>query len=79
LGIRRKGTVPIYTFGTGFVSEKVEIRTGEFKLTKFMVINPSGAVVYAAPMAGSPLAYLSTKPLPMNFSILSDQVTTVLP
>jgi hypothetical protein len=35
--------VPLYTFGTGFVSEKLEIKTGEFKLTKFMVINPSGA------------------------------------
>ena len=50
--------IPLYTFGTSFISENVEIKTGEFKLTKFMVINPSGAVVYAAPMAGSPLAYL---------------------
>lgn len=71
--------IPLYTFGTGFVSEKVEIKAGEFKLTKFMVINPSGAVIYAAPLAGSPLAYLSTKPLPMNFNIFPDQVTSVLP
>jgi len=71
--------VPLYSFGTGFVSEKTEIKAGDYKLTKFMVINPSGAVVYAAPLAGSPLAYLSTKPLPMDFSIEADQVTTVLP
>ena len=71
--------IPVYQFGTSFVSEKIEIKTGEFKLTKFMVINPAGAVVYAAPKAGSPLAYLCNRPLPFNFNILPDQVTTVLP
>jgi hypothetical protein len=71
--------IPLYTFGTGFVSENVEIKTGEFKLTKFMVINPSGVVVYAAPKEGSPLAYLSTRPLPFNFNIFPNQITRILP
>jgi hypothetical protein len=71
--------IPLYVFGTGFVSENVEIKTGEFKLTKFMVINPAGEVVYAAPVAGSPLAYLVTKPLPITFNIFPNQVTKVLP
>jgi hypothetical protein len=71
--------IPLYTFGTGFVSEKLEIKTGEFKLTKFMVINPSGEVVYASPVAGSPLAYLTNRPLPLNFNIIPDKVTTVVP
>ena len=71
--------VPLYTFGTSFVSENVEIKAGEFKLTKFMVINPSGAVVYAAPRIGSPLAYLTNRPLPFNFNIFPNQVTRILP
>jgi hypothetical protein len=71
--------IPLYTFGTGFVSAKIEIKTGEFRLTKFMVLNPSGAIIYAAPVAGSPLAYLTNKPLPMTFNIFPDKVTTVLP
>lgn len=71
--------IPLYTFGTGFVSAKIEIKTGEFRLIKFMVMNPSGAIVYAAPMAGSPLAYLTNKPLPMPFNIFPDKVTTILP
>jgi hypothetical protein len=71
--------IPVYQFGPSFTSEKIEIKTGELKLTKFMVINPAGAVVFAAPKAGSPLAYLCNRPLPFNFNILPDQVTTVLP
>ena len=71
--------VPLYAFGTAYVSDKVEIASGEFKLTKFMVINASGAVVYAAPLTGSSLAYLTTRPLPFNFNIYPDKVTSVLP
>jgi len=71
--------IPLYAFGTGFVSENVEIRAGEYKLTKFMVINPSGEVVYAAPLAGSPLAYLTTRPLPFSFNIHPNEVTTIIP
>jgi hypothetical protein len=71
--------VPLYTFGTGFVSAKVELKAGEFRLTKFMVLNPSGAVIYASPKSGSPLAYLINKPLPMAFNITSDKTTPVVP
>jgi hypothetical protein len=71
--------IPVYSFGSAFVSENIEIKTGEYKLTKFMVINPAGAVVFAAPVTGSPLAYLCTHPLPINFTIVASQVTKVLP
>jgi len=71
--------IPLYSFGPGFVSGKVEIKNGEYRLTKFMVVNPSGAVIYAAPVAGSPNAYLVTKPLPLIFNIYPDRVTTLNP
>jgi hypothetical protein len=71
--------IPVYAFGTGFTSENVELQTGDYNLTKFLVINPSGTVIYAAPIEGSPLAYLVNDPLPLNFSIRADQVTTVAP
>jgi hypothetical protein len=71
--------IPVYSFGTGFTSEKVEINAGEYKLTKFMVINPAGAVIYASPLAGSPLAYLTSRPLPFAFNIFPDKVTQVVP
>jgi len=71
--------IPVYAFGAGFTSENVELQTGDYNLTKFLVINPSGTVIYASPIKGSPLAYLANVPLPLNFSIRADFVTTVAP
>jgi hypothetical protein len=69
--------IPLYTFGTYFISEKVELKSGEFRLTKFMILDPSGAVLYATPLAGSQLAYLTSKPLPVPFRIVAGQNTPV--
>jgi hypothetical protein len=71
--------IPLYVFGTDFVSEEVEIKAGEYLLTRFMVINTSGEVVYAAPLAGSQLAYLTSRPLPFGFNIVPDQLTRIIP
>jgi hypothetical protein len=71
--------IPLYSFGAGYISEKLELKSGEFKLTKFMMINSSGTVVYAAPAFGSPLAYLTKNPLPFKFNILLGQQTQVTP
>jgi len=71
--------IPLYKFGSGFVSEDVELNTGQYRLIKFMVINPYGQVVFAAPVQGSPLAYLVNKPLPINFIIKANSVTNISP
>lgn len=71
--------IPVYAFGTGFTSENVELKTGEYNLTKFLVLNPSGEVIFATPVEGAPLAYLVNDPLPIFFKILADQVTRVTP
>ncbi len=41
--------IPVYMFGSGFISENIEIRTGEYNLTRFLVIDPSGKVILASP------------------------------
>lgn len=71
--------IPVYAFGTGFTSEQVELEAGDYKLTKFLVLNPSGVVIYATPLEGSPLAYLVNDPLPISFRIRPEQVTRVIP
>lgn len=71
--------IPVYTFGSGFLSEKIELATGNYFLEKFLVINSRGNVVYAAPVSGSTKAYLVNDPLPVEFSIRPNEVSHVSP
>lgn len=71
--------IPLYSFGTGLLSENIEIPSGDFKLTKFLVIDAEGKVLYAAPVAGSEMAYLLKNPLPVKFHIEAGQVTRLSP
>jgi len=71
--------IPVYAFGSGFTSENVELAAGDYSLTKFLVLNPSGEVIYASPLEGSPLAYLVNDPLPVIFRIFPGTVTRVTP
>ena len=71
--------IPVYAFGTGFMSAKLELKAGEYNLTKFIVIDPAGTVIYASPVEGSPLAYIANDPLPVFFTIMPDQVTDIAP
>ncbi len=69
----------VYRFGEGFVSEKLQIERGSYKLTKFMLTDPSGAVIYAAPIKGSPKSFLVNDPLPLPFSITAGKTTQIRP
>lgn len=71
--------LPLYRFGDGFFSEKIEFKTGHFRLLKFMIINPDGEVVFAAPLQGSPKAYLVKDPLPIGFRIVPEETTRLTP
>ncbi len=71
--------IPLYSFGTGLLSENLELPSGDYKLTKFLVINTEGKVLYAAPLAGSSMAYLVKNPLPLKFHIEAGQVTRLSP
>jgi hypothetical protein len=71
--------IPVYMFGSSFISEEVEMASGDYVLTKFMVINPAGEVILATPVEGSPLAYLVDDPLPISFTIAAGTSTMIAP
>jgi hypothetical protein len=71
--------IPLYSFGNGYISGEIEMNTGEYLLSKFMVLNNYGKVIYAAPVAGSERAYLVDQPLPLYFSITVEYTTQVSP
>lgn len=71
--------IPLIGFGSEFISEKIELKAGEYLLEKFLVIGPYGNVVYAAPLEGSPRAYLVNHPLPLHFVVKPEQVSHLSP
>jgi hypothetical protein len=69
----------IYPFGSGYISESIELPIGNYKLTKFIVLNSHDESILAAPVAGSVLAALVSNPLPISFSITGNSSTQVVP
>jgi hypothetical protein len=71
--------LPLYSFGTGWISKEIRIRAGNYQLTKFIVVDASGKVVYATPLENAPLAYLCNDPLPFRFTITGGQTSSIVP
>lgn len=71
--------VNLYNMNGYFISNPLSLIPGEYKLTKFLVIDKNNKVIYLTPMAGSPKAYLVNNPLPISFNVRKDDVTKVVP
>ena len=61
--------LPILTFSGAFASLPLELPEGDYVLTEFLVISSENEVLYATPMAGSPMAELVAVPLPIAFTV----------
>lgn len=71
--------IELFNFGGYWITKNIKLKVGSYELTKFLVVDPLGNVLYAAPIEGSPKAYLVNDPLPVQFKILTNQVTRVTP
>lgn len=71
--------IQLLKFGNEFISEPIPLEPGDYKLTKFVLTDNEGNVLYAAPINDSPLANTVANPLPIDFAISLDEVTKVVP
>jgi hypothetical protein len=71
--------IELYNFGGHWITKEIRLKVGAYELTKFLVVDPQGNVLFAAPIEGSPKAYLVNDPLPIQFEIVKDLVTRVVP
>lgn len=71
--------IELYRFNDQFVSEEIRLIAGHYDLVRFLVMDPNGNVLFAAPMEGSPLDYLVYDPLPIHFRIWKEENTLVSP
>ena len=62
----------LVSFGTGYLSEKLERPIGNYQLTQFVVLDASDRVIYATPYEGSELAKYVTDSLPVDFNVTSN-------
>jgi hypothetical protein len=69
----------LYHLGQDYVSDNLELETGDYELTQFAVLNNVNTIIYATPGSGSELAKFVTHPLPIGFTIKSDGTEVVVP
>ncbi|HEY4789569.1 MAG TPA: hypothetical protein VIH57_26145 [Bacteroidales bacterium] len=62
-----------------YISKGLPMPQGAYYLTEFLVTDASNKIIYAAPKAGSDLAQLVAKPLPLYFYINSNTESTISP
>ena len=70
---------PLYKFGDGYFTERIKLKEGPYLLVKLMIVSHDGEVIYAAPLEGSPKAYLVKHPLPIAFGIGEGETTRLSP
>jgi hypothetical protein len=71
--------VPIYSFGNSLISKSISLKTGDYNLEKFIILDCNGKAIYATPTKNSNLAYLVKAPLPVSFTINKDIVQQISP
>ncbi|MCA0444774.1 MAG: LamG domain-containing protein [Bacteroidetes bacterium] len=70
-------SVDLVSFGNGYVSLPVSLPEGSYELTEFLAVTADNKTIFAAPLTGSPKAYLVEKPLPLGISVVADQVASL--
>lgn len=67
----------LFKLNNEFLSQPLVLDVGAYQLTEFIVLNDDEEVIHLAPIENSELAYLVSEALPVNISIVKDQVTKV--
>lgn len=80
--LANRNELELIRFGDDFLSAPFTIHTtykGHYSLSEFLVIGENDGIVYASPKEGSNLANQVIDPLDIEFLILPDSVTMIVP
>ena len=67
----------LHPFGETYITENLELNKGNYKLSKFLVLDTAHTVIYATPLKGSDRGKYVNNPLPAYFSIAENTETQV--
>jgi alpha-tubulin suppressor-like RCC1 family protein len=74
-----KVNLTLFDFNGSMVTTPLALPVGNYSITEFFVLDSLDSVIFATPLEGSALANLVTDPLPIEFSVISNQTVTVNP
>ncbi len=74
-----KKAMQLLNMNGSYISSPVSLVVGEYELDDFFITDSSNNIIYSAPKANSPMAYLVTSPLNSKFIVSEDAVTKLSP
>jgi len=69
--------LPLYSFGEGYTTRSLKLPAGSYTIEGFMLVDSTGVIRWATPRKGSILARFVDQPLPVAFTIRSEQTNTL--
>ncbi len=69
--------IKIIKFNNDWITEPLFIAAGEYILSEFMILSQDNEILYAIPLEDSPLANLVSKPLPLSFEIIPNEINNI--
>ena len=77
--IKNSEKLELYNMSGSYITKPISLQTGDYKLTRFFVLDSENNVLYASPLQGSENAYLVEEPLPILFEAAENSVTKLTP
>lgn len=69
--------VKIQQMNGSYYTQKIVLKTGNYKLTEFLILNANDSTIFAAPLVGSQEAQNVSSPLPIAFTVTKNATTPV--
>ena len=77
--VKNSEKLQLYAMGGDYITQPISLLNGNYKLTRFLVLDAGNNVLYASPLKGSSMAYLVQNPLAVDFSVEKDKTTKLIP
>lgn len=71
--------LPLLNMNGYFITAPIHLKVGSYSLTKFLVADDAGDIIYACPVEGTELANSVYDPLAIEFEIVKDVVLKLVP
>lgn len=69
--------VTLLKVGGQYITEPLSLHPGDYAITDFMLVDAASEVLYATPLANSPLAGAVSHPLPYAFTVSADVILNI--